>query len=177
MGDADLEALRAARASGRGALAVTPHFGNWEFGALAIGEAFEDVSVIVRTTGDAVVDAHIRRCRGRNTLLDVKSGLRAAWRALERGGIVCVAIDEPRSDGIDVDFLGGRHRFPTPLFRMAERTKAAIIPVRCGRDARGRVAVATFPEAHDAHDVARVFSEWIRSDPAQWSMLGRIATP
>lgn len=172
-----LDSIRAAVTAGRGVLAVTPHFGNWEFGALAIGAAFPGTAVLIRTTGDEKVDERIRKCRGANILLDVDQGLRGAWRVLEMGGIVCAAIDEPRSEGIAVDFLGGRTFFPAPLFRMAERVNAAVIPVRCARDAARHVSVETFAPANDAQDVARIFSEWISRDPALWVMLGRISSP
>jgi hypothetical protein len=160
-------------AAGRAALAVTPHFGNWELGALMLREAFGPVSVIIRTTGDPGLDAAIRICRGDNLLLDVAEGSRGILAALARPGVVAAAIDEPRRDGVPVEFLGRTARFPSGLFRMAKQTNAAIHPTRCRRNSAGKIDLEVYSEARSAQEVAARFEEWIREDPAQWVLLAR----
>lgn len=174
LGECDFASLRTTRATGKGALVVTMHYGNWELGALALAREFGQVAVIIRRTGDEWLDERIRQCRGANLLLDVEGGLRPVWRALETGGIVCAAIDEPRSEGERVDLLTGWLIMPSALLNAAARTGAALIPVCCGRDAGGRISVRLAPPARSGQEVADRFGEWLREDPTQWVLMRKL---
>lgn len=90
----------------RGALLVTPHYGNWELGALAVGHSLGGISVVIRTTGDRILDRYIQRARGANRLINVEDGIRPVIDTLQSRGVVAAAIDEPQSSGTEVIFFG-----------------------------------------------------------------------
>ncbi len=163
--------VRRALGEGRAVLAVTPHFGNWELGALILGRHLGPVSVIIRTTGDEILDRRIRACRGGNRTLDVAQGFRPVLAALNRGGVVCAAIDEPQASGEEIEFLGVRTIVPGALFRAAREANAAVIPTRCRREPSGRLSLECRDETRTAQETADVFSDWIRRDPEQWILM------
>ncbi len=171
-------ALDAVVAAKRSVVVVTPHLGNWEIGSWALERHSPGTVMLLRKTGDPVLDAAFRRSRGQRAVIDVTEGVRPLVAALKAGRVVAAAIDEPRDHGIDVAFLGRVVRFPAPLFRIVADAKALVLPARCRRLARGRIAVEVSGPVTDtgpretAQAVADVFSAWIREDPDQWMMLG-----
>ena len=171
LGDCDFGAIEKLRQQGRSCLAATCHYGNWEVGALSYGKYFPDVSVIIRTTGDAYLDGHIRACRGSNNLIDIDNGGRQVLKVLGRAkSIVCAAVDEPRDEGVEVQFLGRTVFFPQGLFRMAKKSGVAIVPTLCKRN-KGLINVIAQEPVADAQELADCFSQWIRDDPSQWMLL------
>ena len=173
-GEVDIDSLKKTHESGRGAFALSPHFGNWEVGALILGEEFGGISVIIRTTGDKWLDERIKICRGRNRLFDVSKGVRPILRALEEKAIVAAAVDEPRSKGVEVKFMGANIFFPSAIFRMAEETDSALIPVRCKRSHEGKITVKSYEEVRTPQELADIFEEWIREEPTQWMLMERL---
>lgn len=177
LGSVNYSAVEAARASGRGIAVVTPHFGNWEFGALALGYLHPDAQVLIRTTGHPALDATIRACRGAHRTLDVADGVRPIEEALKSGGVVAAAIDEPRDRGLPVNFLGRRIAFPHAFFRVVAKANALVVPTLCRRNASGLIDILATEPVDDsspektAQAVADIFSSWIRADPDQWVLM------
>lgn len=153
---------------------MTAHYGNWELAAVGIGSALGPISVVIRTTGDPYLDTRILRCRGSNHLLDVAAGVGSVMDILANGGVVAAAIDEPQIKGTEVTFFGRKMIMAAPLFKMAKKTNAAIIPTLARRNASGKIEIKSYPEAKDEQEVAARFEEWIREDPAQWVLMKRI---
>jgi len=117
------------------------------------------------------VDERIKICRGRNRLFDVSKGVRPILRALEEKAIVAAAVDEPRSKGVEVKFMGANIFFPSAIFRMAEETDSALIPVRCKRSHEGKITVKSYEEVRTPQELADIFEEWIREEPEQWMLM------
>jgi KDO2-lipid IV(A) lauroyltransferase len=172
-GEARIDSIRNAVAAGKTVLAVTPHFGNWEFGGLWLGALFGPVRIIIRRTGDPVLDERILRCRGANELIDAETSVMRVHRVLAKPGIVCAAIDEPRASGVEVILLGHRVRWSKALFVMAARAGAVIIPTVCHRRSDGRLDLVSEAPAATPQEVADRFDRWIREDPGQWVLLRR----
>lgn len=179
------EPLRRALALGRGAIVVTPHFGNWDLGAAVTTTCGRQVHAVADQFGPPAVDDLVRSMRERLGVRIIPTGsasAREALRALRRGDVLCLAADIDKSGaGAAVQFLGRSVYLPAGPATLALRTGAALIPGYVRRvPGRGHEAVlwdpipAPGPAAPEARvqemtqAVARSFESMIRLDPAQW---------
>ncbi|HUG39828.1 MAG TPA: lysophospholipid acyltransferase family protein [Longimicrobiales bacterium] len=132
-----LDAIREAVASGRGAVVVTGHFGNWEIGGAAVAARGIPLDVVVQRQANPLFDRLINDARARLGMRVIYRGraTREALRALRRGRVVAfVADQDAREAGIFVPFFGT----PASTFRgpavLALRSGA---PVFIGTAVRG----------------------------------------
>lgn len=136
------EHVEAARAAGKGILALEPHLGNWELGGLYLGQ-FIPVTFLYRPARQAWADELTRRGRERGGVRlatpDMK-GVRAMLQALKRGEGVGVLPDQVASkgDGVWAPFFGRPAYTPTLTFRLIQSTGAVPLVLFCERLAWGR---------------------------------------
>ena len=136
------ELLAAARASGRGVLAVTPHLGSWELCNLPFADE-GDITYLYRPPRNAVAEPLLIAGRanvgGRPARLD-PGGIRTVIGELRRGGTVGVLPDqEPDAGGgVFVPFFGTPALTMTLLAKLAARTGARVLFVVCERLPRAR---------------------------------------
>jgi KDO2-lipid IV(A) lauroyltransferase len=126
------ENIKAARAKGKGVLAFTAHFGNWELANAAISEA-GPLRPIARVLDNLYIERDLRRFRTSMgaEVIDKFGASRPILRALHRNEIVGILIDQNvlRSEAVFVDFFG-KAAATTPglaVFHLA--TGAPIVPV------------------------------------------------
>ncbi len=177
--------LRRALAVGRGAIVVTPHFGNWDLGAAVTTVCGRRVSAVADPFGPPAVDELVRSMRERLGVRIIPTGppsAREALRVLRRGEVLCLAADIDRSGaGTPVEFLGRVVFMPAGPATLALRTGAPLIPGYVRRlPNSGHEAVLWDPISPPGpgasparvramtQEMAGAFEAMIRLDPSQW---------
>ncbi|MCS6786650.1 MAG: lysophospholipid acyltransferase family protein [Thiobacillaceae bacterium] len=136
------EHLEAARAAGRGVLAMTPHLGCWELAGLYLASRMPIVE-LYRPPRQPWADRLMRlgRERGLARLAtpDMR-GVRALLSALRRGDAVGILPDQvaSRGDGVWAPFFGRPAYTPTLAFKLARTTGAVPLLLFCERLPWGR---------------------------------------
>ena len=186
------ERFEAARALGKGVIACTAHFGNFEVLAAAHNLRGVPITIISRKMGRGRANDLWRRARARAGVEDlvVEKGetLGAARRALARGRVLGYVIDQnqPLRRAVFPTFFGvPAATSPTPAV-LAARTGAAVIfalAIPLG-DGRHRVVIegplrleATGDRRRDVlaftQDLNDRLERRVRAHPEQWYWLHR----
>lgn len=186
-----LERLEKAFARGRGALAVTAHFGAWELIPVAVRLALpgREITSVGRVMGNRGLQRLIeaRRNVGGGEVLDRDP--RALVRALRRNAGIGMLVDLrllSRKGGVLVPFMGLRAwTHPAPAL-LARRTGAALLPVHARRIEGLRHRIAFGPEIEVARSddrrsdviatTARInaaIEEFVRAAPESWIWIQR----
>lgn len=143
----NLEAFEAARARGKGVVACTAHFGNWEL--LQAGTSLRGIPIssVSRHQARTGADSLVKRTRAASGVeeLVVKKGetLRAALRALKQGRVLGYVIDQnmPARRAIFPTFFGvPAATSPTPAY-LAMRHGAAVVFTLAVPEGDGRYRV------------------------------------
>lgn len=138
----ELENLDYALSEGKGALLLSIHFGNWEWGGIGIALAGYKVNFLVRKHRNKWTNKlyyRIRKKMGVRVLF--LEQLKEAIKALRRNEILTVLADEDVGEGVEVEFFKHKINLPAGPFRLARRTGAMIVPgfmVRDKKDNRQR---------------------------------------
>jgi lauroyl/myristoyl acyltransferase/ADP-heptose:LPS heptosyltransferase len=172
-------------ARNRGILMVVSHIGNWELLAqLSPGVYGRPCGAVFQRLGNLLIDAHIRRTRGRHglELFDRREGFTRAAEMLAAGGGVGVLIDQHAGDGGVWCPFFGRLASTSPLAAtLALRTGAALVPTAMYTDGIGRWravidpplhCVATEPEGITA-ELNIALEKQIRRRPEDWFWVHR----
>jgi KDO2-lipid IV(A) lauroyltransferase len=186
------DAYLEARAKGRGVVACTAHYGNFDLLAAAMTLRGTPITMISRRMGASGANDLWRGIRERSGVEDlvVKRGetLRAATAALKRGRTLGYVIDqnEPGKAAIFPTFFGvPAATSPTPAY-IARRSGAAVVftvsrPLGDGRHEVVIEGPLEVPDTGDRQaDVLAFMQElndrlerWVRRDPARWYWLHR----
>jgi Kdo2-lipid IVA lauroyltransferase/acyltransferase len=190
---ADLEGvehLQAARAAGRGVVAPSGHFGNWEFQAIASVPLVGHVSMVARPLDNPALDRRLvaLRTSSGNTVIYKRKALARVLTAIRDGDIVAILIDQnvQEGDGIFVRFFGQPASTTTVAAALALKTGCAIVPVHCLLQPSGRYRMVYGPPVEwkgtgrRDEDVAAltqhltaIIEGWVRETPEQWLWLHR----
>ena len=128
------------RNSGRGAVVIGGHFGNWEVGAAMIAARGYPVSMVAQRQSNPLFDRHLVEARERLGIKVIERGQapKLAIRALRRAEVVVFGADQNAGrSGLFVPFFGipaSTHRGPA---LMAVRTNALVFvatPIRVEND-------------------------------------------
>lgn len=137
-----VERIRAALAGGKGALALTAHYGDWELLPHAFAILERPLSFIVRPVDNPLLDrwfADLRTLAGNRPIGRGDAG-REALRLLRREGeMVGILADQytAADESVLVDFFGMPTRATKGLALLAVRTGAPIVPIVIARRGRG----------------------------------------
>ena len=149
--------LRDELRTGRGAVVILSHLGNWELFAQAFPHFFTHVPLgtIFQPLGNRFIDATVRQKRTRSgvQLFDRRDGFHATIELLRGGGIVGVLADQHAGDhGLWAPFFG-RLASTTPLpALLAKRARAALISAAIYTSGRGRWRMVFTPSLDAAAD-------------------------
>lgn len=128
------EHLERALARGKGVLAFSAHYGNWE----TIGPALFSIGPlhgIVRHLDNRLVDRRLTDFRRRmgGVVIDKMGAARPITRALKSGGIMIILIDQNvlRHEAVFVDFFGRQAATTPGLASFHILTGAPLVPVFC----------------------------------------------
>lgn len=176
------EHMQAALARGRGAILLSAHIGNWEYGAVLLAKKGYTVSAIMASQRDERITELAASLRNASGVKSVFKGfaLREAVACLHRGEILAVLLDQDaREAGVVSDFLGLPASTPIGPLKIAQKSGVPIVPARCVRRADGITFKMTCePPIIDITDIKETadlcnsyISEWIRRDPEQWMWM------
>ncbi len=190
---ADIEGIEQmvdARREGRGAIALSAHFGNWEFQAIASVPLAGNVAAIARPLDNPLLDRRLVALRtGTGTTVIYKQrALAQAIRALRDGVILAVLIDQnvQAEYGVFVDFFGRPACTTTVAAALALKAGAPIVPVHCVLQRNGRYRMVYGPPVTPAstgrrdqdllaltQQLTSIIESWVRENPEQWLWLHR----
>lgn len=177
------EHWKRAHDKGKGTLFVSAHLANWELMA-ALG-AMHGVPITIVTRRLKPAWLHRRMLEARRSVdfgcfIDEENPARKILGALRRGESVGFVMDQyaPPPAGALVPFFGVEVGTLAAVGTFAQRTGAAVIPVRQVRGADGVVRIIIEPEldlgesrgdpAASTALLAAHTERWIRREPAQW---------
>ena len=175
--------------TGRGAILVTGHFGNWEMLGAAVGMKFGLMQYVLPRQTNSRSDEYLNSLRRRLGVepVVIGYGLRSALRALEEGVFLGMLPDQDaRRVGLHVPFFGRLASTHTGPARLAYRARVPIaigVSERAGRG-RFRARVIRVLEADPARgeeeEVARLtaaltadLESAIRERPDHWYWIHR----
>jgi KDO2-lipid IV(A) lauroyltransferase len=186
----DTDALDSALAAGRGAIAVSPHFGNWELAGVILRRLTNHRLAVMamREPGEGVTEMRvgIREKLGIETI-EVRKGFDTALQIrarLERNEVVAMLVDRHLGkDRVPVTFFGRPAFFLRTPALMAHFTGAPLVPVFLYREsAKSRkfvmecgpaIAIARTGDrdanvASATQQVAAIVESQIRRRPDYW---------
>jgi len=177
-------------AAGRGAILISPHFGNWELGGLGLAEQGYRVNILTFREPDAKVNGQrerLRRERGINFIYVDRSdssplAIIEAVRALQRNEVLAILGDRDGSSRtICLEFFGRPVQIPLGAAYLALASGAPVIPVfvpfEGGRYAAVMEEAVFFRSGRGERDrdlregteqILRIFERYIRAYPDQW---------
>ena len=131
-------ALTRARASGRGALLVSAHLGNWFGGGIAVARHGIPVRTVMyrNHAGDFMDQKVARRGNLRQTFVDEDPfSMMEVIRALRQGEVVAMLGDKPwDARAAEVPFFGRPAKFPLGTVKLARLAQVPIFPAFCVYD-------------------------------------------
>lgn len=166
-----LEPVRRAVESGRGAVVVTGHLGNWEIGGAALAARGVPVTAVALRQGNPLFDRDLVAARDRLGLRVVykKDAPGAVLGALRRGDAVALVGDQnPIRGGIPVEFFGRSANTARGPGLVALRTGAPVflgVALRTGTAGRYRVRIEEVPVERTGDredDVHRIVQRYTR---------------
>jgi len=187
--------LEETRASGRGVIIVTLHFGNWDLGAAALAAHDYPINAIAETFAYPPMNGLVQGSRERLGMKVIGHDHLgpAVFRALRRGEMLAMLIDVAQKDGagaIRVDFFGAPALVSSAPARIALRTNAWVLPavvlrgpdddtvIRPHIDPSLREFSRTGDEGRDVAELTRLIMRSmegaIRAHPGQWFIFRRI---
>lgn len=186
-GEASFRALDGALATGRGAVIVCMHFGNWDLGAGAAAARGYRLAVVAETFADSRLDDLVAGARRRlgMEVIKLESAGPTLFRALRGGGLLALLIDRPvPGKGVKVEFFGEDVEVPEGPARLALRTGARVVATAFPRVDAGRPEVLTLTEFIEppsnvegwtteslTRAIMAAHEGFIRAYPDQWYMF------
>ena len=125
------EHVEASQAKGKGTIIVTAHLGPYELASACVASQGYRIHGMVEDLDPVLLDAlaSYRSATGMQ-LVNMKHGLRAAYRVLGQNELLALVADRAIGDArgaVDVPFAGGVRPMPTGPAVFAQATGAAIV--------------------------------------------------
>jgi len=177
------EHLDAARATGKGAIIVSAHYGNWEAARLAAKKAGVETGIIYRAFNNRYLDRFtmdLIPIAGEPVLQKGRQGMRKLVAHVARGGAVMILVDQRNSGAPFLDFMGHPAETVTAAADLAHRTGAALIPARATRVVSERRFDVCFEAPITGSDPVEMMQQvnarigaWVAENPNQWFWFHR----
>ncbi|MFK7945147.1 MAG: lysophospholipid acyltransferase family protein [Paracoccaceae bacterium] len=178
-----LDHLAACKASGRGMILVSAHYGNWEAARVAAKRAGCEIGIIYRAFNNRYLDRYtmdLIPVAGNPVLQKGRQGMRQLVGHVTGGGAVLILVDQRNSGAPWMDFLGKPAETVTAAADLAQRTGAALIPTRAVRNVSERRFEVSFEPPVTAETPKKMMrqvndriSSWIEEHPGQWFWFHR----
>lgn len=176
-----LDALKKAQATGKGAIIVSGHFGQWEAVRATLRQYGMESGAIIRTHKNPHYARRIRagiEAGGKPILSTGRTGTMALVRHLRNGGIISILLDEKYPKGIRLPFLGVDALTSISAAQLALKYDLPMIPAYGIRIDEENAIQVIFeaPIAHtDSVTMTRAFNDSlsarILANPDQWYWL------
>jgi KDO2-lipid IV(A) lauroyltransferase len=176
-------------ASGKSAIFISAHYGNWEIATMAATQRGLDVAEVYRAANNPWIDRLIASYRGSVGSELIPKGVIAARRsiaAIRDGRHLALLVDQKMNDGIPVPFFGRDAMTAPAVAQLALRFDCAIMPARVERLKGARFRIVLSPpiavnKTGDRHaDTLAIMTavnaeieSWIRARPEMWLWLHR----
>jgi KDO2-lipid IV(A) lauroyltransferase len=181
------EILQSALARGSGAILLSPHLGNWEFGGVMLRHSEYPLAVVALAHNVSSTNTLVNRLRKEKGIKVIEvdqspfSGVEIL-RHLRNNGVVAMIGDKNFfGRGLPTTFFGKEVIFPLGPVLMAMKSGAALIPAFVLKQSDGRyfgVLEEALPlllkgeqeeiTKKNVDMTARIFEEYIRRYPDQW---------
>lgn len=167
---------------GHSLIAISGHYGNWEWGALRIALAFEQKKLVVyKPLTDPLFDSFINRIRSRfgTEMISMKNTLRALTKYRKDPHLLILVGDQTPPREETQYFLSFLNQ-PTAVFlgaeKISERLSYPLVYFNIKRLKRGYYECSILPLIEDpadpeypiTHAHTRMLEEAIRREPAIW---------
>ncbi len=179
------ENLEEAERRGKGTFILSAHLGFWELVPPMIGLTRGRMDTVFRPADNPWLDREVRALRERfgNAVIPKRGAARKMLEVLRSGGRVGILIDQrvQEKEGIQVPFFGRPALTSPVLARLSLRTGAAVVPITCYPEPRGRYRIVVRPailplEGEDGDEAVaaltrrylEVAEEDIRAHPEMW---------
>jgi lauroyl/myristoyl acyltransferase len=134
---------------GKGAIVVTPHFGNWDLAGWYFGQRHR-FAAVAEPLNPPELDALVQGWRQAKAMgISPLAGAgRGVLRLLQKGGIVAIVVERPthaRGEGVAVRFFGSWTRVPAGAARFALRTGAPVIAAGVRRTPQNTYSAFVLP--------------------------------
>lgn len=161
---------------------ITAHYGNWELGSSFIPVKYGSTTIVGRLLNNKYLNEDLLKARNNHnaTMLSTKEAGKGLIKALKKGDIVGLVIDQHNTAGLPVQFLGHKVKLIDSTARLSSKYNAIILPVFFTMDSFGEYT-AKFYEPLEPSDFegknqmerltqkqADIMSEHILSNPSQW---------
>jgi lauroyl/myristoyl acyltransferase len=115
---------------GKGAMLITPHFGNWDTAAAVVNAHGYLVSSVAKDFEPPELNELVQGSRRRHglTIYSLKDSFRGLFTTLKNNGLVVLLLDAPlQSEGVVVNFFDRKARMAIGPGVLAYRTGAPVI--------------------------------------------------
>lgn len=176
-----LEVLRAAHESGRGAILVSGHYGQFDAVRHGLRREGIEVGALYRPSNNVHYDPLFREglaLAGEPIVAKGPQGMREMLRHIRKGGFMAMLVDQYQKGAPKIDFLGHPARTTLSAAELALRYDMPLVPCFAPwGDGERRIVVEapippSDPNAMMAEFNARLGS-WVRRHPSQWYWLHR----
>ncbi len=181
----EIEGLERAEADSgerRSAIAVSIHYGNFEWLSLAMGFLGYPGDIVAERQKNSQLEPLIHRARKRSghTIIPRKGAIVRLYKTLRRGGRVAILIDlnvRPTQPAVIINCFGMETCVTLAHAWLHQRTGAAIIPAHCEPLPNGHYRVVCHPRIEISADATPTqiaqacwnsFEPMIRNKPGPW---------
>ncbi len=143
-----MEVLETPLAEGQGVLILLPHIGNWEMLNVYLAQRGGGATALYQPPRQAYLADDIKKVRerlGNDMVPATVQGVRQLYQKLKRGGTVVVLPDQVPNQGEFAPFFAEMALTDALVWRMAQRTGAAMILMCTLRRPDGRFDVEARP--------------------------------
>lgn len=185
------EHLDSALSKGKGVIAISGHFGNWDLAGALMGSHGFPIYAVADTFKPKKIDDLITGTREKYGLKIIKletGSLKHIFTALRRNEIIMLLVDKPQpNEGVPVQFFGETAWLPEGPAAIALKTRASLIIGYCARRRGDKTFYGGFEEPieyehlltgnkeHDiqviTQEIASGMEQVIRRHPDQWYMF------
>ncbi len=182
-----VENLEAALSFGKGVLLLSAHFGNWEWGGIALACCGYRMCFFVRPHKNVYTDRLFNSLREKKGVRVIPiSNLKQVIGSLRQNKVVGILCDEGNK-GIEVNICGKKLTLASGPFKMAYKLQAVVAPAFMIRDKKTRKqkGIVEPPILLDrslsmeesvkkaANEFARIMEDYLRFYPGHWLLLER----
>jgi Kdo2-lipid IVA lauroyltransferase/acyltransferase len=185
----NLHILDQALAGGKGVIALTGHFGNWELMGAYMAQRGYPIKAIGAPLDNPWMDRLVVEMRNRAGYANIMrgEGARAIIRALKAGHVLAMLIDQDtKVNGVFVDFFGHKAHTAVGPVVLAQRFEIPVIPVFMRMKPDRTYHIECFPEIplfasgdketdilKNTQKCSDIYETVIRKHPEQWAWMHR----